>query len=903
MGGVLAKRFLRELRENFGRYLALSLVIALGVYLVSSIVGSAEVVLRGTEQHKSIDRVEDGCFTVFLPLTDDEIDKLTVDGAEIEPHFSMDIPAADGTVLRLFRNREQIDKISLDSGAEASQTGEAVLEKNYASVHGLSVGDSIRAADTDFRITGIGSVPDYDTKLAQFSDPAVDNSSFGLLFVTDEQYRTIRDSTAQRAEEYTYAYRLGSESHETLKARIKDLELDYTKIEDRYFQETIAEVLDERREIEDGVRELNDGADALADGLGKLKDAGGDLNDAADALFQGYLDQANQSLAAMKQKITLTPENYADTLDQLVTATKSKELAALKESLDSIAAFRSGIRQYTDGTADAADGADDLADGTQTLQDKSDELLDEIFQIDIHNLTSFIKAEDNTRIAGAAGDVIMDKNAGLIAGIIVLILFAYVISVFVVHQIEREQAVIGALYALGVCKRDLLLHYIALQTLIAAIGGALGIAAAMTLIGIASMIQDTYSYFSTPIFPIRMPAYLIVYAIVVPPVISAAVNALIINKKLSGTALSMMKNEQSAGSYRQFRVKSKNFVRIFSIRQLARESRSAAAIVLGMLFSVMVCMLGLDCYVMCDAVRQRNTTDTKYEYMYLYKYPEKSAPAGSEAAYIETLSTDCMGYTLDVSVIGLDGESRYFSARPEKGTAKAVINNSLHERYGYEVGDRFVLRDEAAEKEYCFTVTDICDYAPGFTVFMNIDSMRELFGEDEDYFNAVYSDRALDIDEGRLYAVTTKDDIARSSAVFVDMMWPMIVTLTGAGTIILCVVMYLMTGVMIDRSAFGISLIKIFGYRAGEIRKLYLYGNFAVVAIGGLIVIPVAKKLMDTIFPLFIPNVACTMQFACPWYFYAAIYALLLLIYLGASALLTRKIKKITPAEVLKNRE
>ena len=199
MGGVLAKRFLRELRENFGRYLALSLVIALGVYLVSSIVGSAEVVLRGTEQHRSIDRVEDGCFTVFLPLTDDEIDKLTVDGAEIEPHFSMDIPAADGTVLRLFRNREQLDKISLDSGAEASQTGEAVLEKNYASVHGLSVGDSIRAADTDFRITGIGSVPDYDTKLARFSDPAVDNSSFGLLFVTDEQYRTIRDSTAQRA--------------------------------------------------------------------------------------------------------------------------------------------------------------------------------------------------------------------------------------------------------------------------------------------------------------------------------------------------------------------------------------------------------------------------------------------------------------------------------------------------------------------------------------------------------------------------------------------------------------------------------------------------------------------------------------------------------------------------------
>ena len=186
---------------------------------------------------------------------------------------------------------------------------------------------------------------------------------------------------------------------------------------------------------------------------------------------------------------------------------------------------------------------------------------------------------------------------------------------------------------------------------------------------------------------------------------------------------------------------------------------------------------------------------------------------------------------------------------------------------------------------------------------MDLDSMRELFGRDADYYNAVYADRALEIPADRLYSVTTKADVEKSAAVFIDMMWPLIITLSSAGIVILCVVMYLMTGVMIDRSAFGISLIKIFGYRAGEIRKLYLYGNFAVVAIGGLIVIPVAKKLMDTIFPLFIPNVACTMQFACPWYFYAAIYALLLLIYLGASALLTRKIKKITPAEVLKNRE
>ena len=91
--------------------------------------------------------------------------------------------------------------------------------------------------------------------------------------------------------------------------------------------------------------------------------------------------------------------------------------------------------------------------------------------------------------------------------------------------------------------------------------------------------------------------------------------------------------------------------------------------------------------------------------------------------------------------------------------------------------------------------------------------MCELFGKDKDYFNAVYSDKQLDIEQGRLYSVTTKDEIKKSAGVFIDQMTSFIVMLLIAGSVIFCVVMYLMMSVMIDRSSFGISLIKIFGYR------------------------------------------------------------------------------------------
>ena len=91
---------------------------------------------------------------------------------------------------------------------------------------------------------------------------------------------------------------------------------------------------------------------------------------------------------------------------------------------------------------------------------------------------------------------------------------------------------------------------------------------------------------------------------------------------------------------------------------------------------------------MCTAVKVDNAANTHYEYMYIYKYPEKTVPEGGESAYVETLSIDCNGYTLDVSVIGLNEGSKYFDASPEKGKNKAVINNSLAERYGLKSGDK-----------------------------------------------------------------------------------------------------------------------------------------------------------------------------------------------------------------------
>ena len=740
MNRVLNQRLLRDLKANLGRYLALMFMIFLGIYIVVGIVGAAETVIVGTEKWKNKNQVEDGQFSVFLPLSEDEEKKITSTGTSIEKMFSMDLRVSDGSELRAFSIRERLDLIMLDEGRLPSEDTEVVLEKNYARVHDISIGDRITIENSVFSVVGTGSVPDYDQMLKTFASPAVDAESFGILFVSKNGYRKLKADLPDKVETYTYAYRLGNESSDDLKVRIE-------------------------------------------------------------------------------------------------------------------------------------------------------------------GLTSFVTYEDNIRIEGAAGDVIMDKKVGLIAGVIVLFLFAYVISVFVVHQIEREQPVIGALYALGVKKRNLLLHYVLLPTLTAFVGGIFGLLVAFSPLGVGFMGRTHYEYFSIPQFPIVYAPYLIIYGAVLPPLICLIVNLWTVNRKLSKTALSLLRNEQSAGNYKQVNLKCKKFTTLFSIRQLLREKRSAITIVVGMLITFMIISLGINTYVLCSSVKDKNTEDTKFEYMYLYKFPDEKPPEGGEATFVKNLSIDCLGYTLDVSVIGIDGESRYFDARPEAGKSKCVINRSMVQRYGYKVGDKIILTDSVEDMDYCFTVTGISEYSVGFTVFMDTSSMRSLFGEKEDYFNVVYSDTKLPIEENRLYSVTSKEDIKKSSSIFLETMAPLTVTLLSAGSVIFMVVMYLMLAVMIDRSTMGISLIKIFGYRPGEIRKLYLNGNLYVVLIGGIVAFPIAKKIIDMIYPSFIANVACSMNLSYPWFLYILVAAYVILIYFIISSLLVGKIKRISPAEILKNRE
>lgn len=73
-------------------------------------------VLKGTDEKREVFNTQDGFFTVFQPIGDDDMATLTESGTQIQAEFCTDLSVDNDRKLRMFKNRTDIDKLILDKG-------------------------------------------------------------------------------------------------------------------------------------------------------------------------------------------------------------------------------------------------------------------------------------------------------------------------------------------------------------------------------------------------------------------------------------------------------------------------------------------------------------------------------------------------------------------------------------------------------------------------------------------------------------------------------------------------------------------------------------------------------------------------------------------------------------------
>ena len=187
-GNPLRRRFLRELKGEFGKYAVIFVLLVLTIGLISGfLVADGSMIIAYRESFEKYN-IEDGNFR-----TDEEISKsnrrdIEDLGITLYDNYYIEKGSGRENTLRIFRDREQVNLLCLMKGQAPQNPGEMVLDRMYADNNGIAVGDSVRFGLEEYKVTGLVAFPDYSALFRDNNDAMFDSVRFGVAAVGKEDF-------------------------------------------------------------------------------------------------------------------------------------------------------------------------------------------------------------------------------------------------------------------------------------------------------------------------------------------------------------------------------------------------------------------------------------------------------------------------------------------------------------------------------------------------------------------------------------------------------------------------------------------------------------------------------------------------------------------------------------------
>ena len=854
---VLNKRIKRDFIENKVRWTAMILIIAMSMALVIALCSASDCITATLNHEWEVCNVEDGSFETYIPLSKRNLTELSQINVVTEKMFYTDVSVGSSSTFRLYPNRTAINKPYVEQGRLPQSDNEIFIDKIYIKNHGLNLGDTIASSVGDLYICGIGCLPDYGYVKKNVSDVSADNE-FSVAIVTDKTWNALKGSNKTV---YSYAYKLlGGCTPSDLRDKLAHLKFDENAVKDTYLKTEINNAKALKNSFYSSTDAFETGAFELANGIDDLSNA-----------------------------ITAALGNSPDVAD---------EFKPLK------------------------DGAMQLGNGISEFRQKFGKYIDEISKINVVNISSFSEKRYNIRITDAMDDSRIGKQAALVCGIILIILLVYMLAIFTSGTIECERSQIGTLYALGYTKSEILSHYMRLPVIISVGGAILGTACGFLLTD--TMAASNASLYSFPDIIHVFPPYLLAYGLGLPIVFSAIINYFVLSKKLSLTPLKMMRESPQTKIGIRADLKNISFAAKYKIRRFLREIPGNVTLFFGIFIAQLLIMFSVACYGSISTYINGITDDVNYNYMYVLKNPVSDLPDDVHIGYTRGFYVDYPlgGTEMEVTLCGIERDNPYFDFASKMGddSNKVYMSDSIRIKFGYDIGNRIVFRDNADDSFYAFEIADEVKYGNGLYFFMNADAMRKAFsldyfdsenletGErrpdaDTYYYNTVFSDRKLEFRHNMMLSEISKSELKNSVEKFLTLMWGMIVMLIAVSMIIFIAVMYLLMKLEIDRSSFSISLLKALGYSEKTVNSFYLGGTFYIMFAVLIIGIPLCKIIINFAYPFCVSNVNAGFNAVITPIQYLIIVVIELGTYFITRLMLVKYLRNIKMTEILKNRE
>jgi putative ABC transport system permease protein len=203
MKNPLRKRLPRELRDDIGKYIALFLFLTAIIGFVSGFLVADGSMKTAYDNSFSKYHVEDGHFTLLHAAKESDLEKLEDEqNVTIYSLWYKDRELGDGSTIRIYPVREEVNQICLMEGRMPQQTGEIVIDRLYAENNGIALGDSLSVGSTTLKITGFAAFSDYSALFKNNTDMMFDANRFTVSAVTQDTFDELNDVGLQ----YTYAW-------------------------------------------------------------------------------------------------------------------------------------------------------------------------------------------------------------------------------------------------------------------------------------------------------------------------------------------------------------------------------------------------------------------------------------------------------------------------------------------------------------------------------------------------------------------------------------------------------------------------------------------------------------------------------------------------------------------------
>lgn len=417
-------------------------------------------------------------------------------------------------------------------------------------------------------------------------------------------------------------------------------------------------------------------------------------------------------------------------------------------------------------------------------------------------------------------------------------------------SLERDSAAIGALIATGVSRRDVMLMVLAPSAIVALVGGAIGY-----LLSLAFPLEEVAAsegFYSIPYIPIISHPAILAYCLLAPVLVCTIINALQIRKQLGKTVLSLLRGEPDAsvrrGDILAQRLGGDNSHAVHILSHLFREKGIVVAMLVGTVLAAIIFMLGRGVGAYCGSIEQRLPEEVRYQYVYELPEEQSVPPAQGSIALKHAFAVEDHGFVRDIDFIGIKQDNPYFDVDADALDGGIAMSTATASRFGLSEGDEFTVYNGVTGEEHTFLVKQMTDYSVALSVFMDIDDMRALLGENDASYNTVFSDEPLNYPKSQLKNALRKIDYISP----LEKLGPVVASSRDT-FYLLAILLYVVTMLYLMRFAVtrGIREIGVLcslGFHAGEICVIFTMGmivlSVLVAAVGLWIAYGISQLLM-----------------------------------------------------------